>query len=106
MYYFHISLGLRGCYMPDEAYVVKVKTRRELKAYLEYEAADLRDAGYIGFSKKAIATLAAECWRQKGKVTRDYVAPYKEKSQEGYPYGLFCSPASRAEWKEYTASVE
>jgi len=98
--YFHISQGLRGCYMPDSAYVARVETRKELKSFLESEARDIRDAGYVGLGKRAIAWLAAECWRNRGKVTLDFVAPYRDKSQIHYPYGLFCSPASREEWKE------
>ena len=35
MAYFCIAQGLRGCYMPDNAYMVKVNSRKELKAILE-----------------------------------------------------------------------
>lgn len=100
VYYFSISTGLRGCYLPDSAYVVEVKTRRELKNALEWEADSIRDAGFIGCSKRAVAWLAAECWRNRGKATLDFVAPYKERSQEGYPYGLFCSASTKEDYTE------
>ena len=103
-YYFHISQGLRGCYLPDNAYIVKVKTRRELKEALESEAYYIRDAGFIGCSRRAIAWLASATWKVKGKCTLDYVAPYKNKGQSGYPYGIFCSPANKEDYKEYMNS--
>ena len=100
VYFFHVAQGLRGCYMPDNSWVAKVSTRRELKSILESEAESIRDAGFIGCSRKAIAWLAAECWRSRGKFTLDYVAPYKTHGQDGYPYGLFCSAATRQDWKD------
>jgi hypothetical protein len=99
-YYFSISQGLRGCYMPDSSYIVAVKTRRELKNALGVEWFMLRDAGFIGCSKAALAWLSAEVWRNRGKATRDIVMPMKQRYQRGYPYGLFCSSASRADYLE------
>ena len=61
-YYFFISEGLRGCYLPDSAYILETKTRKDLKSALEAEAYYIRDAGFIGCSRKAVASLAAECW--------------------------------------------
>ena len=104
-YYFVISQGLRGCYVSDSCYIVAVKTRRELKRYLESEAYDIRDAGFVGCSREAVAALAAECWRNKGKATLDNVAPYRSHGTsrpEDYPYGLFCSASTKADYREYT----
>ncbi len=100
MAYFVISQGLRGCYMPDSCQIIRVNTRRELKQYLESEAGYIRQNGYIGLNKRAIAWLAAECWRNRNRATLDFVAPYREKSQDSWPYGLFCSMATRRDYLE------
>ena len=64
MAYFTIMAELRGCYADNEsAFTIQCNTRRELKAALEWEARDLRDAGAIGLSKRAVAALAAQAWR-------------------------------------------
>ena len=44
MPYFSIYQGFRGCYMPDGAYIIQAKTRRDLKAALQWEADSIRDA--------------------------------------------------------------
>ena len=75
MAYFSISTGLRGCYMPDNAYVIQVDTRRELKAAIESEARDYRDAGFVGANKKAIAYIAAIAWRNRRKMQLPYALP-------------------------------
>lgn len=102
--YFHISTGLRGCYMPDSVYVVRCDTRRDLKAALEYEAATIRDSGlYVGCSKRDIAALAAIGWREARKASPailPHVAPYRAKGQDHYPYGVFVSVATRREYLE------
>jgi len=87
MAYFSTYQGLRGCYMPDSAYVIKADTRKELKAALQWEADSIRDAGGIGMSKKAIAWLANAAWKQR-KTSSEYVAQYKWKGQDSYPYAL------------------
>lgn len=53
MPYFHVSAGLRGCYLPDSSYIIRATTRRELKEALASEALAseaerYREAGYIG----------------------------------------------------------
>ena len=100
-YYFNVSQGLRGCYMPDHAYIVAVTTRQELKSVLESEAYYIRNAGFVGCSKRAIAWLAANAWQDKDKATLDAVVPYRNKDQRGYPYGLFCSSATKADYRNY-----
>lgn len=102
-HYFTISQGLRGCYMPDSCYTVRVDTRRELKAYLESEAGSIRDAGFIGCSTGAIAGLAALAWRKRKGFTLDLVSPYKAQGQDGYPYGLFVGHARRGDYLAYCA---
>lgn len=101
MRYFQISNGLRGMYMPDSAYAIACATRRELKEALEQEARDIRDAGAIGLSKRAIAALAAAQWRDKRNYL-PYAAGYRwrEQSPGTAPYGLFVAPLSRAEYLE------
>jgi hypothetical protein len=87
MAYFTIWQGLRGCYMPDAAYIIKADTRRNLKAALQWEADSIRDAGGVGMSKKAVSWLAAIAWRNR-KASGEYVAPYRWKDQDHSPYAL------------------
>lgn len=107
--YFCISRGLRGCYMPDDVYHVMVKTRRELKEIIISEADMAAGESTIGLSKKAIAAFAARCWyeAQKPKLGLKpsylpHALPYGERGQiSKYPYGIFASVASRADYLEY-----
>ena len=87
MAYFTLYQGLRGCYMPDSAYAIKADTRRELKAALQWEADSIKDAGGIGMNKKAIAWLANAAWKNR-KAQYEYVAPYRWKGMDSYPYAL------------------
>lgn len=101
MAYFRIFQGLRGCYMPDSSYVIRAETRRELKDALEWEAESIRDAGGVGLSKRAISWLAAESWRNRKNGSGEYVAPYRWKGQDSYPYALgVFTGATRAEYLE------
>lgn len=102
--YFHISHGLRGCYMPDgEPYVIRAKTRRELKEAIQSEA-DMVDSGStIGLSKRAIAQYAAELWRDAFRLKPYYSSlpvclPTKEPGQSSYSYGIFVSHATRNDY--------
>ena len=98
MAYFTIYQGLRGCYMPDSAYIIRATTRRELKNALEWEADSIRDAGGVGLSKRAVASLAAAAWRDRGRVG-EIVAPYRWAGQDSYPYALgVFTAATRAEY--------
>lgn len=104
MRYFAISNGLRGCYMPDSVYIGAFKTRRELKSALEYEAESMRDS-YVGLNKRAIASLAAESWREAGKARPsiyDFVAPCGQ-ARGDQSYALAVSVSNRA---DYRASAE
>lgn len=110
MRYFHIMTGLRGCYMPDNAYVIACNTRRELKDVLASECDNQITEGYQGGSKRAIASIAALAWRRKD-YGLPHVIPYGPKPERigeraNYPYGVFVSLATRREWKEYQASTE
>lgn len=87
--YYTIGQGLRGCYMPDSVYTIRVDTRRALKQVLEWEAESIRDAGGVGLSKRTIAALAAACWRDWPKQLEN-CAPYKW-------------AATRADWQESEA---
>lgn len=99
--YFSISNGLRGCYMPDSCYTIKVNTRRELKSALAWEADSINDAGFVGLNKRAIAWLANAAWKRAngGSGYLDYVAPYGEGNRgNGFPYGLFCNVSTRSDY--------
>ncbi len=103
--YFHISAGLRGGYMPDNAAVIRCETRRELRQYIAQEARDYREAGFIGASERAISWLAAAAWKEAGKPSHSYfphalpLAP--SHARQNYCHGIFASAASRADWLEY-----
>jgi len=100
MAYFCISTGLRGCYLPDNAYVIRVATRRELKAAIESEARDYRDASFVGASKKAIAHVAAIAWRNRHKMRLADALPLAPSHCRGnYCHGIFIGTSDRAEYK-------
>lgn len=109
MAYFFLSNGLRGCYMPDSAYVIRVTTRRELKEAIADECRDLYDAGFVGTSKRAIARFAAEAWRNRDnpRWTLDLTLPYRRADQPGnWCFGVFLSRATRRDYFEYVKSAE
>ena len=102
MAYFQILVGLRGCYMPDSAYVIRCNTRRELKAALESESSYFCD-DVFGLNKRVIAWAAAKAWRERRQIGRQSaILPYGFHSKR--ELGKFCSievhPASRAEFLE------
>ena len=84
-YYFVMTWGLRGCYMPDgEPVALMVKTRRELKEVIADQAGYLTTENTQGFSKKAIASYAALCWHEAHKTKPAYLPyalPYRERGQ-------------------------
>lgn len=99
--YFHIMQGLRGCYMPDSNSVICCDTRRQLKAALQWEADSIRDAGFAGLSKSAIAWAAAKAWRDAAPKARGNgaILPYGNRAL-GRPYALEILPATRADYLE------
>ena len=107
MPYFNISTGLRGCYMPDNAFVIRANTRRELKRVIESEAYYYRDAGFIGANKKDIATIAASAWRNRDKFQLPYALPLAPShARKNYCHGIFVSTATRDEFKSYQKECE
>ena len=104
--YFCVSQGLRGCYMPDSVSHIRVDSRRELKDYLESEASQIRDMeNTIGCTKRHIAWLANAAWKEAHKKQNraylPFVAPWGYREQiASYPYGIFCSVSTRAEYLE------
>lgn len=105
MPYFTISTGLRGCYMPDNCYVIRATTRRALKETIAIEADIYRDAGFIGANKRAIAWLANAVWKEDKKKHPAYLphclplAP--PHARDNYCHGIFASVATRQEYREY-----
>lgn len=99
MAYFHISTGLRGCYMPNSSCVVQAATRRALKACIAYEAELYAESGYVGANKKAIAYVAACAWRNRKKFQLPYTLPVAPPHARGnYCEGVFVSAATRKEY--------
>ena len=99
--YFSVSTGLRGAYLPDNAYVIKADTRRGLKSFIASEADGYADAGFVGASKKAVAWLAAEAWREAQKPSPAFLSlclPLAREKGSGYAFGIFVAPASRADY--------
>lgn len=110
--YFHISAGLRGGYCDgaENSFVAKCDTRRDLKALISSEAESWRDAGYIGANKRAVATIAAEAWRNAHKA-RPAFLPYAlplapAHSRDNYAFGVFVGLATRGEFLEYQKECE
>ena len=99
MKYFHISSGLRGCYMPDSSYVVGCITRANLKAILMDECYRSREAYGFGGSKKEIIAVAAQMWRGE---RRDYL-PFAigfghTRAANDRPFGVFISRSTKADF--------
>jgi hypothetical protein len=96
--------------MPDgDPSVIAASTRRELKSLIIDEANMLSTEDTVGFSKRAIAAFAAECWREAQKAKPAYLPyclPCKERAQSNYSYGIFVSVASRQEYLDYQAEME
>jgi len=109
MPYFHISSGLRGCYMPDNAYVTKFDTRKALRAFVESEARDMAEAYGFGYSAADRAAVVAQVWREaRGRHKKshyDHVIGFgRTRSRAERPFGLFISHATRADYLEYCES--
>lgn len=104
-HYFHISTGLRGAYMPDNAYCVKVASRKELKEYVESEAFYIQGAGYV-LSKKELTATVADIWRNLKAAKRSpyaFVVPYGFRNGNGVNKcnAIHISHATRGEYDEY-----
>jgi hypothetical protein len=101
--YFHISHGLRGCYMPDAIFVLKAATRRDLKAALAFDANDISDAGFH-LNKRHVASVAAAAWREAHKARPsiyDFVIPYGNDHAGDRPFAIAASVATRADYQAY-----
>lgn len=96
MRYFNILIGLRGCYMPDSAYVVAVKTRRDLKSILASEYKMYADES-APTRKREIASVAATLWRRS---PRDRDSHLSTVIPTGPGYGIQVSPTTRANYLE------
>lgn len=85
-HYFFISTGLRGAYMPDNGYVVKVDSRRELKKAIQWEFDTIKDAGFIISHKEMVSTVA-DIWRNlkaKPRSPYSFVVPYGWRNITGH----------------------
>jgi len=101
MPYFHISSGPRGCYMPDNAAVIYVKTRRELRAAIAYEAECYREAGFVGANARAVSAVATAAWRERS-LTLPYALPLAPPhARRNYCHGVFVSRATRDDYRDY-----
>lgn len=103
MPYFFIECGLRGLYCDGNGFVVKCGTRRELKATLQREANDFRDAGGIGLSNRNVTRLASLAWKDRKKLGQlPYCLPFRWKYQDSWPYGIMVSSFTRSEYLQFT----
>lgn len=102
--YFNVSTGLRGCYMADSSYEIRVDTRRELRAVIASELDSYRDAGFLGATDRAAGTLAAAAWRESRKPCPSYLpycAPVADGLGADYCQGVFVVSSTRADWLAY-----
>jgi hypothetical protein len=104
MPYFHISTGLRGCYMPNDAWVSYAPSRKALKGVLEDACGSYKDAEYVGGSKAHIAHVCALAWRNRKVYQLPYCIPFARKRGKSYSEGVFVSSATRKEYLEYLKS--
>lgn len=104
MRYFHLSQGLRGCYMPDDSTMLKCATRRELKAAIEWEARDIQDAGFH-LNRRDVGRIANAAWKEVAKrhpTIYDFVVPYgRTPSRSDRAFGIFVSVATRADYVQF-----
>jgi hypothetical protein len=100
--YFNISNGLRGCYMPDNSFVVEADSIAGLHVVLEGEARYMVDAGYKGASKYNIKRLAREAWENNSYLP--CVCPLKPAHTSDYSYGLFVGTCTKDEYDDYLAN--
>lgn len=103
-WYFHITVGPRGCYMLDNGYVAKVSTRRELRELVMSELAHLQDAGFIISKREAVATVT-DIWRNRVATRRSpyaFVVPYGWRNSVGPGVNkcnaIHISHATREDW--------
>jgi hypothetical protein len=99
MRYFHISSGLRGCYLSDDCSVIAVKSRRELRHIVAEECGRSRDAYGYGGSQRAISAAVAQVWRGYRTQRLDSAVQFG-RERGSYPFGVFISPATRTEYLE------
>ena len=95
--YFTIMQGLRGCYMPDSCTIIKCDTRRELRDYIAYEANDIRDAGFVGLTKRDPAWAANLVWSKKSPQA---ILPYGH-TRDNKAFAIDISTSTRADYLEY-----
>lgn len=85
-HYFFISTGLRGAYMPDNGYVVKVDSKKELKAIVQSEFDSIKDAGYLINQKELVATVS-DIWNNLKAIRRSpysFTIAYGHRGTSGY----------------------
>ena len=102
--YYRISNGLRGCYLHDNFYIVRVDTRRDLKNLIISECAQMAEAHGRGSSARDVVALVARIWRDHHVTGLDYVFPFSQDDGQNWPFGLFVSRATRADFIEYSKS--
>ena len=110
MRYFDISNGLRGRYMPDNAFILAVKTRRDLMRAIASECSDMREAFGFGGTKREIARTVALVWREYKKPGRAFY-PYaigfgRSRDSSDRPFGVFIGYSSRTEYLEWMKQNE
>ncbi|MFN7610090.1 MAG: hypothetical protein ACK5QX_04010 [bacterium] len=103
--YFHISNGLRGCYMPDNAHIMAFKRRRDLISFVLNERADMLEAYGHGYSKRDAIAQASAAWLMatyhKNKPFNYAIGFGRSRSRSDRPFGLFICDATRADYLEY-----
>jgi hypothetical protein len=91
--YFTMMRGLRGCYMPDDVWVIKVTSQKQLLQYVMEEL----EAMSAPVGKGEARTYVKECWRRHRTLTLPLVLPTDAEKT----YGIHLSHATRGEWEEF-----
>ena len=99
MRYFQISIGLRGCYIPDSSYVVECATRARLKTFITNECERSHEAYGFGGSKKEISAVAAQMWRSDRLDYLPLAIGFGcTRAANDRPFGVFVSRSTKADF--------
>jgi len=103
--YFCIQTGLRGCYMPDDCYHIKVTSRKELKSIVASECDSMRGAYGFGGPAKEISSTIAHIWREANSKKNKPYLPYaigfgRSRARTDRPFAVFIAHADKRDYEE------
>jgi hypothetical protein len=109
--YFCIQTGLRGCYMPDQSYHVKVTSRKALKSVITDECNLMREAYGFGGPAKEISSTIAHIWREANSGRNKSYLPYaigfgRSRDTHDRPFAVFIAHADRRDYEEEVNNMD